>query len=358
MATEIVPLSPALMGALRRFAERVWTRPRSESYYRWRYESLPMHKAWVAVRDGEILAMEAALARPYRVGDEIVEILEVFDWFCLPELRRSGLGVRVMQRLMQQSPCLLVGGSEDTRGLLPRLRWDVVAEAARFALPLGSARVAAAIQRRMPVPSALAHAAARAALSLPGRKPRPRCVPRGGRVIAVASVGEEVQSLYRGAIEYSALPLWPPELLCWLQHGYPAVGHFVPLLFAVGDALRGFSLARIHPTATGCDAELVECFAPRPDPELYTWMISETAMRVAGFGPGLLGACTPCPLLAEALRRNGFVRASVNPVQVWWPGHARLSGPLLIGGNSGDAPLVPFAERWWNDASQQRPTES
>ena len=62
MATEIVPLSPALMGSLRRFAERVWTRPRSDAYYRWRYESLPMHKAWVAVRDGEILAMEAALA--------------------------------------------------------------------------------------------------------------------------------------------------------------------------------------------------------------------------------------------------------------------------------------------------------
>ena len=358
MATEIVPLSPALMGSLRRFAERVWTRPRSDAYYRWRYESLPMHKAWVAVRDGEILAMEAALARPYRVGDEVVEILEVFDWFCLPELRRSGLGVRVMQRLMQEGPCLLVGGSEDTRGLLPRLRWDVVAEAPRFLLPLGAARVAAEIQRRVPVPNRLARAAARAALTITGRVPRPRHVPRGGRAIAVASCDDEVHALYRGAIAYNALPLWPPALLRWLQHGFPALGHFVPLLFLVGEELCGFTLVRIHPTPAGCDAEVVECFAPRPDAELYTWMVSETATRVAGFGAGLLGACTACPLLAEALRQNGFMPAGVNPVQVWWPGHERLAGLLLIGGNSGDSSLVPFAQRWWNDDAQQRPTES
>ena len=47
---------------LRRFAERVWTRPRSDAYYRWRYESLPMHKAWVAVRDGEIAKRVASYA--------------------------------------------------------------------------------------------------------------------------------------------------------------------------------------------------------------------------------------------------------------------------------------------------------
>jgi hypothetical protein len=63
--------------------------------------------------------MECAIARPYRFGDERVDVLEVFDWYCLPELRNSGLGVRVMQALMKEGPCLLVGGSPDTRGLMP-----------------------------------------------------------------------------------------------------------------------------------------------------------------------------------------------------------------------------------------------
>jgi hypothetical protein len=358
VATEIVELTPELLPALRRFAERVWTRPRSEAYYRWRYETLPMHRVWLAVRDGEVLAMEAALARPYRLGDDVVEILEVFDWYCLPELRRVGLGVRVQQRLMKESPCLLVGGSEDTRGLLPRLGFAVIAQAGRYVAPLGVARLADAIRRRLPVPEPLARAAARGALALPGRKPRPRRVPRGGRVFAVAAVGDEVAALYRQPTTYAALPLWPPDLLRWLQGGFPAVGHFVPLLFAVDGALRGFALVRIHPTPHGADAELIECFAPTPDAALYTWMVSEAATRAAAFGVGLLGACTPCPLLAQALRANGFVHAGDNPVQLWLPDRPPPAGPLLVGSNSGDAPLVPFAESWWDGDLQQRPTDS
>ncbi|RIL01576.1 MAG: hypothetical protein DCC71_17495, partial [Proteobacteria bacterium] len=166
MATEIVPLTPELTGPLRRFAERVWTRPRSDSFYRWRYEELPLHRTWLALRDGEVLAMECAFARPYRVGDEVVEFLEVFDWYCLPELRNSGLGVRVQQRLMKESPCLLVGGSPDTQGLLPRLKFKIAGEAGRFVLPLGADRLARAIGQRVPaLPATLARVAARAALA-------------------------------------------------------------------------------------------------------------------------------------------------------------------------------------------------
>jgi hypothetical protein len=142
--------------------------------------------------------------------------------------------------------------------------------------------------------------------------------------------------------------LWPASLLAWLQGGHPALGHFLPLVFAIDGVLRGFAMARVAPGADGCDAEIVECFAPVPDAALYTWMVSELATRIAGFRPGLLGACTPCPLLAEALRRNGFLQSGENPVQLWWPGGRPVpTGPFLIGSNSGDAPLVPFAEQWW-----------
>jgi len=349
VATEIVELTAERLPALRRFAERVWTRPKSDAFYRWRYQELPLHRTWLALRDGEVLAMECAFQRPYRVGDEVVEILEVFDWFCLPELRNAGLGVRVQQRLMKELPCLLVGGSPDTQGLLPRLQFRVVAQATRCVLPIGSQRLSRAIAQRVPaLPAALAQLAARAALARPGQRPRPRRVPPRGRAIAVAGVGDEIQALYRGPIGYAALPLWPDALLRWMQGGHPSLGHFVPLYFAIGDELLGWSLARVYPTADGCDAELVECFAPRPSVDLYTWMVSETATRVAAFGPGLLGACSPCPLLVDALARNGFVRAGQNPVQLYWPGRELPPGSLLIGANSGDSSLVPFAERWFD----------
>lgn len=348
MATEIVELSPALLPALRRFAERVWTRPRSDSFYRWRYEGLPLHRAWLAVRDGEVLAMECAFERPYRIGDAIEPVLEVFDWFCLPELRNAGLGVRVMQRLMKERACLLVGGSEDTRGLLPRLKWQIVTQATRHVLPLGVERLAAAVRNRIAVPELAARLGARALLARPGRRPRPRAVPRGGRVIPVGGVGDEIQALYRGPLAYAAVPLWPPELLHWLLDAHPSAGHFLPLYFAEGERLRGWTLTRIYGAPHGCDAELVECFAPDPSDDLYTWMVSETALRVAAFRPGLLGASTPCAHLQAALARNGFVENGTNPVQLWRPGQPTLTGPVLIGANSGDSSLVPFAERWFD----------
>jgi hypothetical protein len=187
-------------------------------------------------------------------------------------------------------------------------------------------------------------------------------VPKGGRAIAVAAVGDEVQALYRGPLAYAAVPLWPPELLRWLLEGHPAIGHFVPLYFAEGERLRGWTLTRIYASPHGCDAELVECFAPDPTDDLYTWMVSETALRAAAFRPGLLGATTPCPHLAAALARNGFVESDANPVQLWRPGHPPLEGLVLIGSNSGDSSLVPLADHWFDDeprsAQAERPTDS
>src|SRR5690606_1611132 len=106
--------------ALRRFAEQVWHRPRSDAFHRWRYlDSAPFHDVWLAVRDGECLAMEVAIRRPWHIGPETVTIREVFDWYALPAYRNAGLGVRVMQALMKEPvPLLLVGGSRDTQGLL------------------------------------------------------------------------------------------------------------------------------------------------------------------------------------------------------------------------------------------------
>ncbi len=167
MATEIVALTREHMPALRRFAEKVWHRPRSDAFYRWRYEDPAFHVAYLALRDGEC-AMECAIRRPYRVGDEVVDFLEVFDWYALPELRNAGLGVRVMQRLMREPhPLLLVGGTPDTQALLPRLKWDVTLREARRA-PRGSTQRSERRSRRSPA----SRRASRRAGSAPPRRAR------------------------------------------------------------------------------------------------------------------------------------------------------------------------------------------
>jgi hypothetical protein len=358
VATEIVRLAPQWMPALRRFAETVWQRPRSEAFYRWRYqESAPFHDVWLAIRDGECVAMEAAIRRPWRVGGERVDFLEVFDWFVLPQYRNAGLGVRVMQALMREPhPLLLVGGSADTQGLLPRLKWQIVATSERYVLPLAAARLAPEIQRRLRLPLPLARMAARAALMLPGQSPRRRARPADGRVVAIAGPSPELFALYEAPSPYGTVPLWSDALLRWLVAGHAGIGHFVPLCFAQAGSLVGWALLRILPTPNGCDAELIECFAPRPSPDLYTWMVSEAATLAAAFAPGMLGAQTTCPMLAEALRRNRFRRTIANPVQLWWPAHDGLPGPLAVGSNTNDVAIARLGDPWWwQQAGEEAP---
>jgi hypothetical protein len=300
------------------------------------------------MRDGECLAAESGFRHPYRVGDEIVDVVEVFDWYCLPELRNSGLGVRIMQRFMREPhPLLLVGGSADTQGLLPRLGWRIVARATRWSRTLGADAVARSIERRLRVPGAVARALAPAALALAGRGGRRHTAPRDGRAIAVTTLGPEALRLQRGRIGHGTLPLWTPELLRWLGTGFAGLGHFLPVYFALGAELRGFALLRIHPTESGCGAEILDLFSPTPEPDLYAWFVAELVRFAAGFGPGHVAATTTCPALAEALRRNGFAEATPNPVQLWWPGREGLPGPVAIASNTGDTPILPLVERWF-----------
>jgi hypothetical protein len=223
-----------------------------------------------------------------------------------------------------------------------------VATSSRWILAVGSERTAEGLERRLRLPAAVARPLAGAALRLPGLRPRPRAVPRGGRVLATASVGAEILALYRGALGYGTVPLWTEAMLAWLLAGFPGAGHFLPLCFAVGDRIVGWSLVRIYPSATGCDAEIVELFAPAPDPDLYTWMISETALRAAGFAPGIIAGSTTCPAVEAGFRRNRFWQTSSDPVNFWLAGRAAPPGPFLIGSNTNDAAIVPMVERWWD----------
>jgi hypothetical protein len=263
-----------------------------------------------------------------------------------------------MQAFMKEPlPLMLLGGTEETRSLLPRLGWQRVATASRWVLALGAERTLSALRDRVRVPGIavpLARLAAHAAVRRPGLRPRPRAVPAGGRVVAVASIGEEMLSLHRSVSLPGTWPVWTDALLRWLGAGFPGAGAFVPLYFSIGERLVGFTLTRIYRNDGGCDAEILEVFALEPSVELYTWMISESAVRAAGFGPSIVATSTTSPEVEAALKRNHFLQSSSAPVHVRVPDGAALPEPLRIGSNTGDAALVPFVERWWDAPATAR----
>jgi hypothetical protein len=151
MSVEIVPDARERLPLVERFAAATWTRPRSADHARWRSDA-PDARGFLAVRRGERLAMVRAFRRLYRLGDELVPFLEPFDWATRPDLHGSGLGVRVLERIMREpEPLLLVGGSEEARDLLARLGWRRAGAATRFAQPLAPA-VAQSAVRRLGVP--------------------------------------------------------------------------------------------------------------------------------------------------------------------------------------------------------------
>lgn len=350
MATEIAAIGPEHGKALRRFSERTWQRPRSEAFYRWRYDSCPALSGYLALRDGECVATATAFERPHRIGGESVVVRESFDWFCLPEYRRSGLGVRLMQRLMADpAPVTVIGGTDDTRDLLPRLGFAIPGSVTTWVLPLGPRRAAEALHRRARVPRAVT----RAAFSVVGPlllAPKVRGAPPDGRVLPVASAGAELDALY-AAGRYGSFPLWRRDQLHWMAQGYPGLGHYPLLYFARGEELAGFALLRIHETPeSGRVARILDLFAPEPDADLLTWMVSEATCLAAGYRPDYVAGYATHPALGAAFGRNRFRAGGSAPIH-YWSRDRELAAPLWFCGSWGDGPLLPYPARWWGEPS-------
>lgn len=333
--TQIVQLGADHLPAVVRFAQKLWPWPSEEAFYRWRFLACEeFHHAYLALKAGEVLAMICAFERELLVGSEKRKVLDGFDWATLPEPQAGTLGFFVMQKLIKNHPYPVLGysGTPISMALRAKLGWQELEPVKRFMLPLASEGNGV-----------------RALAEGIGAKlwfhPRRRAAPKGGKVIAMTGVGREIERLYEGDTGYAAVLLPRLDYLEWLLHGHAGVGHFVPLYFALEGELRGWVLARIYYEEGRCEAVIVECFAPRPTAELYAWMVSETLLRVAAFGPSKVRAAASCPLLIEALGRNRFLERRPIPLDYRSRGEGPPPRPLHLTWNAADFPFRPYP-RW------------
>lgn len=345
MATEIVALTSEHYERLAQFSAKVWPRPRSAAFLRWRYLEPSFQRGYLALRDAECLAMVSVFRRPYLSGAGVVHVADSFDWFTLPELQNSGLGVRLMRRVMKDpDPVIVTGGSPITRDLLPKMGFRTLGPVRRYWLPIDAERVATLLARRS-VPRPLSRLAFR--VGRPWVGPRRLRPPPGGRAFAVAGVGEEALAIDPRPAGRGCAPVWTPELVRWLQTGFPTMGHYLPLYFAIGRDLAGWALLRVFEGAVGREAQLLDVRAREDDEGLYAWMVSEAVARAAGLGAGMLVTGTTLPTLERALRRNRFRPAGSAPIHCYGGLEAGLEEPAVFAAHWGDEPLVPYPSGAW-----------
>ena len=314
MSLDIVPISQVCGEQLFDFVRKTFKgRPDSSQFLRWRYLECPNQRGFLAIQDGDGVAMLGAFSKTYRYQSQDFPCLEPNEWFYLPSLRGSGIiGLILMQHMLRLPGLkIAVGGSPDTRNLLPKLHWKEQ-HAIRFVLPLGSSVAAHFLARRFGAPHLLGRSVGVAASVY--FRPREIKRPRNWSAIPVACIGSEVRSLYASPEEMVQLP--DIAFVQWLSRGFPGTGHFTTLYFVESGRLRGWSLSRVFESDNGRIATILEIFGVGMNEHLYTWMISETVMAVSGLSPSRIIALASEPDLKAAFRANRFLRAETVPVWI------------------------------------------
>jgi hypothetical protein len=334
--------APGHLPLVARFSERYWSRPHTESYYRWRYlDSLPFSAMFVAVTETECLGLVCALRKRYLIAGEPTPCLEIFDWHSLPGLKGSGVGVRVMRALMREGPRLIgMGGTPDVLKALPAMGWQTIGQAVTFELPMTGETLEAGLSERMrfQIPGARLILNAATAVWF-----QPKARMFDGRAIQIAQVGDEVQELYAGQTGYDVVQVPEAAQLRWTTAGHPGTGGYRFWYFSVGGKLRGWALTRVYETTQGREAAILEVFAPAPDVQLYAWMVSEAAAGLSGVRPRVIRSRATCPILQAAFRANRFRIGSAIPVHTW-PKMPDSDRRLHFTLNHSDAPFRPYPE--------------
>jgi hypothetical protein len=297
---------------------------------------------FLAIQDGECLGMLFALRKQYLMDGKPTACLEVFDWHSLPELRGSGIGIRLMRAMMHQPERIIsVGGTADVLAALPLMGWEAIGVARVFELPVFGDVLAHRLRRRTGLPEPVSRVALDV-LSAGYFRPRRRKVPGGGRVLPSRMLPEEVRQLYRDETGYRFVQQPEPNVLRWATSSAWSGGYQF-LAFTIDGQLRGWAMTRTYKTDYGLGAAILDVFAPQPDVALYTWMVSEAATSLMAALPRRLCARASCPILQAALLANHFRRIAPDvPIHTWPKSAGGRPGSLHITLNHSDGWLLPY----------------
>lgn len=295
--------------------KRDWSEELAGSYFAWRYSARGSGDTLIACDQGRCVGILDSFIRPYWIAGRRQAVRETCDWFCLPEYRALGVGLHLMRRMMAKpEPILVVGGTDTTQNLLPRLKWARLPDVGNFILGI-SARTVAGLVAHNRWPSAVRLARLVPDIRLVRRLRHP-ARPSANSEVRVRVLGDaDIPKI----APYAVAPALDAASLDWLACAPAVLGQFVLLSFVCDGELVGISISRVRELpGFGWTSQIVHVHAARFD--VVDWMVGATVDDLIGRGAGAVTCRASCPATAAALIKLGFWRRKPAPAY-WWPGN-------------------------------------
>jgi hypothetical protein len=298
---------------VRQVWHRDWSEELAQSYFAWRYIDRGNGETLVAYDRGRCVGLIDSFLRPYWIAGQKQIVRETCDWFCLPEYRPLGVGLHLMRRMMAKpEPIIVVGGTDYTRDLLPRLKWAKLPDVDNFVLPVSAGTVAGLFTQSVWQRGAgLARLIPDIPLTVRLSRLAPPSPTAKMRVRMPGDTGEVTETP-----PYSFAPVIETKVLDWLGRAPALLGEFVVLSFFCDGEPAGVSISRLEKLSFGCVAQIVHSHPARF--EMIDWMVSETVHHLIQRGAGAIFCRASCPTTGNALSSLGFHRRKPIPVS-WWP---------------------------------------
>lgn len=304
---------------------RNWDGETANRIFEWRYRDLDGQETVLAYDHGRPVAMVACSQRCWIVNGKIVRICEPSDWLCLSEFRQLGLGVLLMQRLMNEpEPLLAIGGAEQAQKVLRAFGWQQRFEARSYLLPLSSrffvSRAANRLRRLIGEPAAKMRSQANG--------PRWRH-PQLWRKPTISwhqlAPLEPLPEIPIEAAGYDIMPLVDEREMRWMRTAPKEMGSFFCLVFPSSSEAAGFAIGRLFPYEGLRYVRLIHVQIPHPSVTMYRRVVSETLRYAYSQGADVAQLRASCPLLQSALRKF-WPNWSVPAATYWWEKSGTLPG--------------------------------
>jgi hypothetical protein len=338
--------SPNMVQDIKRFVistfwHRHWSDGLAQEIVKWRYCGLHAGEMVVAYHGQRLVAMVAPRLRPYIIARELVYVREPTDWFCLPDYRCLGLGLRLMSVLMERKePLLAIGGSSDAISLFRSLGWQQLAEVKNYTLPLTTRFVASKASRLLHLPF-LQSIGARFGDAVWPQFHRLRSESQPWQHLAVLHHAPEMRS---AASAYDFLPMTDEQELDWLYAAPKHIGTFFCLVFPEKSGAAAFVVCRLYSYDDLNYAKLIHVYTPSPSVQAYTRMLSETISYVQHHKTDAVQCRASSPFLRPALKKAGFIGTGLTPAYWWAKNKSPVHGNFHLTFLRGDDGIRPYPE--------------